>query len=188
MTTQVVEKPVGAVVNGELIMDKERMSALLGIAPKPAVAEHEEMLGKFTNMKVWKFPVGEAAIGGLGAVVASKAIARMFPVISDPVASDVAAFVLLEKFGNRILGKAGTDAAQLVLTVDILRFTFPSVENTLLGFINKLPQFGVGMKPFVVPSVGTRPAGVAAMREAPTANQHQGGGSLVVNRLAVTNI
>ncbi len=158
--------------------------------PLPMTEHKEETTAKheatdIKTMSLWKFPVGAAVVGGFGGILPAKAIAKMDPAISHPTLADAAAVVFINlPWVKKFLGAPAVHAASIVLTLDGISNLLPVAGNTINAVVARLPSIGP-KTPIQIPaffSLGT------VAKQGEYAHQGQGGGSRVVNRLAVTNI
>ena len=105
------------------------------------------MLGGITDTKIWDIPIGQAAVGGFGAVVGSELIDG-FMAEQTAMAKGLVKLLVAGasvKWGSKLLGSTGSKAVALLLSYDGIRMILPIDEyaNKLAGMFTKLTGQGL---------------------------------------------
>lgn len=85
------------------------------------------MVGNITDIKAWDIPVGQAVVGGFGAVFASELVDGFMAAQGDMVRGVVKLIGagVAVKWGGRVLGSTGSKAMALLLAYDGVRSLIP---------------------------------------------------------------
>jgi len=96
-------------------------------APGTVKMEQAGALENISRMEVWDIPLGQAAVGGFSAVFASELVDGFLIKQSTMVRGLVKAVMAgaVVKWGGRILGKTGAQAAAILLAYDAIRLFVP---------------------------------------------------------------
>ncbi len=119
-------------------------------AEKKADMEEAGALAGITSLKVWDIPLGQAAVGGFVAVVASELIDGFLAnqgATTRGLVKLVGAGATI-KWGRGLLGNTGAAAVALLLAYDGLRSLLPIDEwaSRVAGGVTPLTGFGLGGK------------------------------------------
>jgi len=137
-------------MNEIALVKQEDGSYKLSLPEPEQTAEMEAsgMLGGITDTKIWDIPIGQAAVGGFGAVVGSELIDGFMANQSSMVKGMVKLLVAgaSVKWGSKLLGSTGSKAVALLLSYDGIRMILPIDEyaNKLAGMFTKLTGAGLG--------------------------------------------
>ena len=112
------------------------------------------VLGGITDFKVFDSPIGQAVVGGFGAVIGSEIIdgfLKIGPGETDRTKLNTGGIVKLAaagasvKWGGKLLGSTGSKAAALLLAYDGIRMIIPLDEyaNKVAGMFTKLTGQGL---------------------------------------------
>ncbi len=131
---------LNALVTGIVPGQVENILADMGIspAPKDGIVEMEKVgaLDSITNMKVFDIPVGQAAVGGLTAMIISaladmamKPVRQQLGTRMGDTALKAAAAYAVNRWGKDLLGKDATKAAVIILAWEAFESFVPEVTS-----------------------------------------------------------
>jgi len=137
-------------MNEVALVKQEDGSYKLSLPEPEQTAEMEAsgMLGGITDTKIWDIPIGQAAVGGFGAVIGSELIDGFLAsqsAMTKGLVKLVAAGASV-KWGGKLLGSTGSKAVGLLLAYDGIRMVLPLDEyaNKVAGMFTKLTGQGLG--------------------------------------------
>ena len=134
-------------MNEVALVKQEDGSYKLSLPEQTAEMEASGVLGGIADTKIWDIPIGQAAVGGFGAVVGSELIDGFMANQSSMVKGMVKLLVAgaSVKWGSKLLGSTGSKAVALLLSYDGIRMILPIDEyaNKLAGMFTKLTGQGL---------------------------------------------
>ena len=119
---------LGSTLDSKLTSFSEKLNSKPTDPDPGAVEQHQgRALENIAKMEVWDIPLGQAAIGGFSAVFASEVVDGFLGGQSTMVRGLVKAVMAgaIVKWGSRILGKTGAQAAAILLAYDAVRLFLP---------------------------------------------------------------